>query len=151
MALDYFKAFITTVIKKIPGRAEADRTNSFPFETLEEALVNAVYHRSYNHTQEPVKIFLYSNHVEIISYAGPVPGLKPDHFKPGVQFPPVPNRNRRIGEFLKELNLVEGRYTGIPKIHRKMKENGSPEPTFDFDEDRTYFRVTLQAKVTADH
>ena len=35
-------------------------------------------------------------------------------------------RNRRIGEFLKELDLAEGRNTGIGKIVRAMRENGSP-------------------------
>ena len=34
-------------------------------------------------------------------------------------------RNRRIGEFLKELDLTEGRSTGIPKILRVMKANDS--------------------------
>jgi hypothetical protein len=48
-------------------------------------------------------------------------------------------RNRRIGEFLKELNLTEGRGTGIPKILRTMTANGSPPPRFETDEDRTYF------------
>ena len=48
-------------------------------------------------------------------------------------------RNRRIGEFLKELNMTEGRGTGIPKILRAMKANGSPDPRFETDDDRTYF------------
>ena len=39
-------------------------------------------------------------------------------------------RNRRIGEFLKELKLTEGRCTGIPKIRKAMRENGSPEPIY---------------------
>jgi len=54
-------------------------------------------------------------------------------------------RNRRIGEFLKELRLAEMRGTGIPTIRRKMHENGSPEPQFEFDDERTYFRVVLPA------
>jgi ATP-dependent DNA helicase RecG len=37
-------------------------------------------------------------------------------------------RNRRVGEFLKELDLTEGRGTGIPKIFRSVQENGSPLP-----------------------
>jgi ATP-dependent DNA helicase RecG len=57
----------------------------------------------------------------------------------------LPQRNRRIGEFLKDLRLAEMRNTGIPKIFRRMQENGSPRPIFDFDEDRTYFRVILPA------
>jgi ATP-dependent DNA helicase RecG len=52
-------------------------------------------------------------------------------------------RNRRIGEFLKELDLTEGRATGIPKILRAMRQNGSPPPEFDFDEDHSYFQVRL--------
>ncbi len=53
------------------------------------------------------------------------------------------HRNRRIGEFLKELKLTEGRSTGIPKIIRSMKSNGSPKPIFDTDDERTYFKVEL--------
>lgn len=41
--------------------------------------------------------------------------------------------------------MAEGRGTGIPKIRRSMRENGSPEPEFDFDSGRSYFRVTLPA------
>ena len=52
-------------------------------------------------------------------------------------------RNRRIGEFLKELDLAEGRSTGIPKILRAMRENGSPAPVFETDDDRTSFLVRL--------
>lgn len=29
----------------------------------------------------------------------------------------------------------------IPRIKKALKENGSPEPFFDFDEDRTFFEV----------
>lgn len=54
-------------------------------------------------------------------------------------------RNRRIAEFLKELRLAELRLSGIPKMFRTMAANGSPPPEFDFDEDRTYFQVTLRA------
>lgn len=39
-------------------------------------------------------------------------------------------RNRRIGEFLKELELTEGRSTGITKIVKAMASNGSPAPEF---------------------
>ena len=34
---------------------------------------------------------------------------------------------------------TEGRGTGIPKILRAMKANGSPDPRFETDNDRTYF------------
>ena len=52
-------------------------------------------------------------------------------------------RNRRIGDFLKELKLVEGRNTGISTILHAMDTNGSDMPLFETDEDRTYFTVIL--------
>jgi ATP-dependent DNA helicase RecG len=143
-ALDYLNSFSTSMIKKVPGRAEAHKTVAFPYEAMEEALVNAVYHRSYE-VYEPIKVYLYPDRMEIISYPGPVPGIEMRHLQAGETAPPVQSRNRRIGEFLKELNLAEGRGTGIPKIRRKMRENGSPEPKFEFDFEKTYFRVILPA------
>ena len=56
-----------------------------------------------------------------------------------------PARNRRIGEFLKELGLAEGRLTGLRKVFQAMETNGSPQPRFEFDEQRTYFQATLPA------
>lgn len=118
---------------------------SYPIPALREALVNALYHRSYEDVVEPTKVYLYPNRIEIISYPGPVMGIEMDHLRGDKPVPPVPARNRRIGEFLKELRLAEARGTGLPKIRRSMQENGSPTPTFDFDEPRSYFRVTLPA------
>lgn len=43
----------------------------------------------------------------------------------------------------KELEITEGRSTGIPKIIDAMKQNGSPSPEFEFDEDHSYFMTRL--------
>ena len=48
-----------------------------------------------------------------------------------------------IGEFLKELDLAEGRNTGIGKIVRAMRENGSPDPQFYSPETRSFMTVIL--------
>lgn len=52
-------------------------------------------------------------------------------------------RNRRIGEFLKELHLTEGRNTGFKKILEALKKNGSPLPEFETDEYHDYFITRL--------
>jgi ATP-dependent DNA helicase RecG len=52
-------------------------------------------------------------------------------------------RNRRLGDFLKELKLTEGKATGIPAILKALKNNGSPAPHFDTDEDRSFFEIEL--------
>ncbi len=140
--LIYLNGLGGSQLRKISGQAEVERTVAYPYEAIEEAIVNAVYHRSYEAPPEPIKIYLYPDRMEITSYPGPVPGVLMDHLREGA-VPAVPARNRRIGEFLKDLRLAEGRGTGIPKIQRKMSDNGSPRPQFDFDPERTYFRVIL--------
>ena len=50
---------------------------------------------------------------------------------------------RSCNNHLNKLHLTEGRGTGIPTVIRAMQENGSPLPTFDTDEGRTYFTATL--------
>ncbi len=46
-----------------------------------------------------------------------------------------------LGDFLKELELTEGRATGIPTILQVLNDNGSPVPQFRTDDSRTYFEV----------
>ena len=53
-------------------------------------------------------------------------------------------RNRRIGDFLKELKLIEGRNTGFPNAYKALRENGSEYPLFEMDENRSYLSVTIK-------
>ena len=52
-------------------------------------------------------------------------------------------RNRRLGDFLKELDLTEGRSTGIPTIQSALKENGSPKAEFQTDDLRSFTEVFI--------
>ncbi|MBP0978973.1 MAG: AAA family ATPase, partial [Oscillospiraceae bacterium] len=52
-------------------------------------------------------------------------------------------RNRRLGEFLKELDLSEGHSSGIPTIQDELARNGSPRAEFFTDEDRRAMRVRI--------
>ena len=125
---------------------ETRRWVDYPSQALREAIVNAVYHRSYEPGfPDPTKVHIYPDRLEVISYPGPVQGVELIHLVGEIPPPPVPSRNRQIGELLKELRLAEARGKGMARIFRSMRENGSPEPHIDFDSGRTYFRVTLPA------
>ena len=142
--LDYLKNINGILVQKKPGQAQAERIVAIPYEAIKEAIVNAVYHRSYEpEFAEGIKIYLYPNQMVITSYPGPMPGIEIDDLKQERMLPHIRARNRRIGQFLKDLQLAERRGTGIPKIQRKMRENGSPAAKFRFDEQRTYFEVRL--------
>ena len=144
--LQYLRSISSTILEKNSDQIHAKNWVVYPIEALRESLVNAVCHRSYQpETLEPTKVCLYPNRIEFISYPGPVPGVDAEHFSPGSIVPPMPARNRRVGEFLKELRLAVGRLTGISKIYRALRDNGSPPPKFDFDNSRSYFRTTIYA------
>ncbi len=144
--LNYLENLSTFHLQKQRDRSQVRGWVSYPLPALREILVNAVYHRGYDIDQpEPTKVYLYPSRVEIISYPGPVPGIELRHLVPNAQVPAVPARNRRIGEFLKELKLAEGRLSGLPRVFRAMEANGSPPPRFEFDEQRTFFQATLPA------
>ena len=133
--------FLGERVIKHPDRAEAERFYNFPYEALEEALANAVYHRGYDE-REPIEVRISPEEIVIVNYPGPDRSVRLDQLRQGKAIPRR-YRNRRIGDFLKELEITEGRSTGIPKILRAMKKNGSPPPVFDFDEDHSYFLIRL--------
>jgi len=141
-ALDYIKRnFLSETVIKHPGRAESSRVENIPYIAIEEAVVNAVYHRGYD-VREPVEIRIMHDELVVLSYPGPDRSVRLEQLRIGKAMPRR-YRNRRIGEFLKELEFTEGRSTGIPKIIDAMQANGSPPTEFDFDEDHSYFMVRL--------
>ena len=109
---------------KHKDRAEATRIFNYPFPAVEEAVVNAMYHRSYEQ-REPVEVRVNTDGIEVVSYPGPDASIKIEALNSD-KIVARRYRNRRIGEFLKELDLTEGRCTGIPTMRAAMAENGSP-------------------------
>lgn len=134
-----------TVIKerivKHADRAEADRFFNYPYAAIEESLANAVYHKAYD-VREPIEVRIEKDKIEILSFPGPDRSVTVEALKNYNVFVRR-YRNRRIGDFLKELHLTEGRNTGIRKILNALEKNGSPLPEFITDEDHSYFITRL--------
>lgn len=144
-ALSYIERnYLRETVIKHPDRAEATRVWNFPYAAIEEALVNAVYHRSYEE-REPIEVCISQDELVILSFPGPDRSIRLEDFQAG-RAVSRRYRNRRIGEFLKELDLTEGRSTGIPKILKVMAANGSPAPLFETDDDRLSFVIRLPAR-----
>lgn len=151
-ALQYIRN--TVIVEKVvkhPDRAEADRFFNYPFAAIEESLSNAVYHRAYDE-REPIEVRIENDRIEIVSFPGPDRSITLE----GLKSYRVSNRryrNRRIGDFLKELHLTEGRNTGFKKILDALNANGSPKPEFETDDDRSYFisRLFIHEGFSKDH
>ena len=132
---------LTEHVIKHPDRAEADRFFNYPYAAVEESLCNAAYHKGYD-VREPIEVRVLPDRIEIVSH----PGADRSITEEGLRTYRVFNRryrNRRIGEFLKEMHLTEGRNTGFRKILNALEQNGSPKPVFETDPERLSFCTTL--------
>ncbi len=141
-ALNYLQAqVITEKVQKVFGQAAAIRAYNYPFGAIEEVICNAVYHKSWD-DRTPIEINIYKDRITVYNIEGPVPPINNEDLKQE-RVVCRSYRNRRVGDFLKELHLTEGRNTGFPKIYREMKNNGNPIPVFETDERNIHFIATL--------
>ena len=141
-ALLYIKNYILKEVTiKNANQAESIKYYNYPYAAVEELLANAVYHRSYQ-VNEPITVRITPESITITSFPGFDASISDKDIANFEITSPI-YRNRRIGDFLKELHLIEGRNTGYPTILKSLKENGSQYPVFKMDANRTYLTVTL--------
>lgn len=87
-----------------------------------------------------------SSIIEIPSIKGPVHLMIAEalnYLKAGNNIRARRYRNRKLGDYLKELDLTEGRGTGIPTIQKELQANRSERAVFETDDERTYFFVEI--------
>lgn len=129
-------------IIKPKDQAESIKITNYPYQAFEEGVVNAFYHRNYQE-REPVEITIEPDRVEILSHAGPDRSISDEAIRQARRLKTRKYRNRRLGDFLKEIDLSEGRATGIPTIQKHLRQNGSREATIETDENRSYFQLSI--------
>lgn len=132
-------------ISKPSDNEKSVKVSNYPYQAFEEAVVNALYHRDYME-REPVEITIEPTHVDILSYAGPDRSISAEAIRAARKLKARRYRNRRLGDFLKELGLTEGRATGIPTIQKHLKLNGNNPAVIETDDGRTYFLITIPCR-----
>ena len=141
-SLQYIKNYvIKEAIVKVPDQAESVKIANYPFEAVEEILSNAVYHRSYQ-INEPITVRITPSSIETTSF----PGFDRSISASSIEKEDIRARmyrNRRIGDFLKELKLIEGRNTGFPNARKALAGNGSPKLQFEMNDERDYLSVII--------
>lgn len=134
--------FIRERIYKSDSGPEAKRIVSYPYIAVRELLVNAAFHKNYE-IYAPVTVTITPTSMEFLNYPGPNHSLSDDDIRNN-RLNAGTYRNSRIGEYLKELDLAESRFTGIPQVIRALEENGSPPLKIITDVGRTYFKAILE-------
>lgn len=142
-ALTYIRGYIVEEkIDKLVDSIATRRTWNYPPAAIKELLANAVYHRDYR-ISEPITVLRTPGYLEIRSFPGLDRSIT-DAMVKGLDMRSAGEyRNRRIGNFLKELRLTEGRNTGIPTAVEALRANGSADPLFMMDPERRSLTVRI--------
>lgn len=141
--LDYLKTnVIQERIIKVSDRQEPVKFVNYPYAALEESVTNALYHRDYK-LYEPIEITIEPDRISILSHSGPDRSISKEAIRQAKSLRSRRYKNRRLGDFLKELGLTEGRATGIPTIQAALEANGSPRAIIETDDDRTFFLIDI--------
>ena len=118
------------------------RTWNYPPAAIKELLANAVLRRDYR-TSEPVMTLKTPGYLEIRSFPGLGRSIA-DAMVEGLDMRSAGEyRSGRIGDFLKELRLTEGRNTGIPTAVEALRANGSSDPLFMMGPERRPLTVRI--------
>lgn len=111
---------------EITGHTELRRPD-YPIEALRQLVRNAVMHRMYDGTHAPVRIYWFSDRIEIHNPGGPFGLVSRENFGSlGV----TDYRNPQLAEAMRVLGYVQRFGAGIPIARNELKKNGNPPPTF---------------------
>lgn len=123
----------------IEAAAREQRRPDYPVAALRQLVRNALIHRDYEATHAPVRVYWFNDRIEIHNPGGLYGQVTRENFGQGV----TDYRNPLLAEAMHILGYVQRFGFGVPLARRHLRENGNPEPRFDFE--ATYVAVTVGA------
>lgn len=99
----------------------------YPLNALVQIVRNAVMHRTYEGTNAPIRIYWYSDRIEIISPGGPFGRVTTENFgQPGIN----DYRNPHLAEAMRILGYAQHFGVGIQIAREALARNGNPPLEF---------------------
>ncbi len=114
-----------------------DEQFEYPLEAAREVVVNAVAHRDYSIQGDGVRLYIFSDHMEVTSPGG-LPGPVTVDNIVDERF----SRNPIIVQVLSDMGFIERLGYGIDRVYALMRQHGLPPPVFE--ETAGGVRVTLR-------
>ncbi len=125
---ELIKINITSAVDVVSSSREI-QSPDYPIAALSQLMRNALMHRSYENTNAPVKIYWFSDRIEMYNPGGLYGQVNPDNFGMGA----TDYRNPLIAEAMKVLGYVQRFGMGIPLARQELMKNGNPPPEFLFE------------------
>ena len=94
---------LAEMVIKVVYQPEARRPGSYPPRAVEEAIANCIFHRDYQR-HDPVRVSLHADRLVFQNGGGPDRAIRAEDFDTG-RVQSRHYRNRRLGSFLKALDL----------------------------------------------
>jgi ATP-dependent DNA helicase RecG len=110
----------------------------YPIVALQQLIRNAIMHRSYEQTNAPVRVYWFSDRIEIHNPGGLFGQVNRQNFYQGV----TDYRNPHLAEAMKNLGYVQRFGVGIPIAQKQLEKNGNPPAEFDIQD--SYLSVTVR-------
>lgn len=133
--------YIEKLISKVKNQTESYTVYNYPNEVLDELLPNAILHKDYQ-VGEPITVRITNEYIEITSFPGIDFTISDEKIK-NLNLISKKYRNKRIAEFLRDLELIEAKNTGIPKVKKALALNGSKQLEIDMDSNREYVSIKV--------
>lgn len=146
--IDETEAFLNkymAVGAKIEGWKRIDLPE-YPFEAFREAVVNAVVHRDYSRVGESIRVFYYTDRVEVHSPGLLLPGITVEQMERGEVT--SKQRNPILANLLRDIpGYMERIGSGIRFMLEETKRMGLPPPLF---REMSEFVVTFRKAPASD-
>jgi ATP-dependent DNA helicase RecG len=103
------------------------RIPDYPVVAFQQIARNAILHRNYDGTHAPVRVYWFSDRIEIWNPGGPFGQVSRMNFgQAGI----TDYRNPHLAEAMKNLGYVQRFGFGIPAARAELKNNGNPDLEF---------------------
>jgi ATP-dependent DNA helicase RecG len=103
------------------------KLSDYPIPALQQLCRNAVLHRIYEGTTAPVRVYWFSDRIEIYNPGGTFGQVTKENFgQPGI----TDYRNAHLAEAMKVLGYVQRFGVGIQIARQELQKNGNPPPQF---------------------
>lgn len=124
-----FEAHISVSLDVI-SHAKETRRPDYPIVALQQLARNAILHRTYEGTNAPVRIYWFSDRIEMQNPGGPYGQVNRNNFGTGI----TDYRNPYIAEAMKNLGYVQKFGMGIQLARKALAKNGNPLPEFKLED-----------------
>jgi ATP-dependent DNA helicase RecG len=126
LLLQHLRDFMRTQVREfsyLGPDAKFVNEPEYPEFVWDEAMVNALVHRSYSFQNVPIFVKMFDDHLEVISPGDYPLGVRPGYF---IHNP----RNPNLMEAMRYLQHVKMAQEGTRRMFQLMKEAGLPDPEY---------------------